>query len=109
MSVGKNPRISHDEKITYLQTLCTGSAKSVIESFGTNSSHYNQAIEELTIRFGSPKFIVACYIKELEDFERSHLHDLLSFVRYFTFLRKLVHNLEAKVETSDLGLTNFQA
>ena len=109
MSVGKNPRISHDEEITYLQTLCTGSAKSVIKSFGTNSSQYVQAIEENTIRFGSPKFIVACYIKELEDFERPYLHDLLSFVSYLFCLRKLVHNSEGNGEISDLGLTNFQA
>ena len=103
MSVGKNPRISHDEKITYLQTLCTGSAKSVIESFGTNSSQNDQAIEELTIRLGSPKFIVVCYIKDFEDFERPHLHDLLSFVRYLNFLRKFVHNFEANGEISNLG------
>ena len=109
MSVGKNPRISHVERITCLQTLCTGTARNVMESFGTNTSHYDQAIEELTIRFGSPKLIVACYIKELEDFESPHLHDLLSFVRYLTFLRKLVHNFEANGETSDIGLTNFQA
>ena len=83
--------------------------KRVIESFGTNSSQYDQAIEELTNRFGSPKLIVGCYIKDLEDFERPHLNDLLSFVRYLTFLRKLVHNFGANGETSDLGLTKFQA
>ena len=108
MSVGKNPRNSDVEKITCLQTLRTGSARNVIESFGTNSSQYDQAIEELTIRFGSQKLIVACYIKELEDFERPHLHDYLSFVRYLTFLRKLVRNFEANEETSNLGLKYFK-
>ena len=77
--------------------------KSVKESFGTKSSQYDQAIEELTIRFGSPKFIVACHIKELEDFECPHLHDLLSFVRYLNFLSKFVHKFEANGEISDLG------
>ena len=77
--------------------------KSVKESFGTKSSQYDQAIEELTIRFGSPKFIVACYIKELEDFERPHLHDLFSFAKYLNFLRKFVHNFEANGKISDLG------
>ena len=94
-AIGKNPRISPVEKITYLQTLCTGSAKSLIESYGTNSSQYDQANEELIRRIGNPKFIVTAYIEQLEDFEQPHLRDPLSFVRYSTFLRKLVHNFEA--------------
>ena len=65
-AIGKNPRISPVEKITYLQILCTGSAKILIDSYGTNSSQYDQAIEELIRRFGNPKFIVAAYIKQLD-------------------------------------------
>ena len=106
-AIGKNPRISPVEKITYLQTLCTGSAKILIDSYGTNSSQYDQAIEELIRRFGNPKFIVAAYIKQLEDSERPHLRDSLSFVINWTFLRKLVHNFEANGQTFDLGSTNL--
>ena len=94
-AIGKNPRISPVEKITYLQTLCTGSAKSLIESSGTNSSQYDQANEELIRSFGNPKFIVAAYIEQIEDFEHPHLRNPLSFVRYSTCLRTLVHNFEA--------------
>ena len=76
-AIGKIPRISPVEKITYLQTLCTGSAKSLIESYGTNSSQYGQANEELIRRIGSSKFIVTAYIEHLEDFEHPHLQTFL--------------------------------
>ena len=41
-AIGKNPRLSPVEKITYLQSLCTDNAKSLIESYGTNSSQNRQ-------------------------------------------------------------------
>ena len=106
-SIGKNPRISPMQKITYLQTLFTGSAKILLESYGADSSQYGQAIEELIRRFGNSKFIVAAYIKQLEDFERANPRNLLSFVRYLNFLRKLVYNFQAKGHTSKLRRKDF--
>ena len=57
------------EKITYLQSLCVDKAKNVVESYDANSSQYIQAIEELMRRCGNPKFVVAAFTRELENFE----------------------------------------
>ena len=46
-AIGNNPKLTDEEKITYLQSLCVYKAKNVEESYGTNSSQYIQAIEEL--------------------------------------------------------------
>ena len=90
-------------KLFSFEHLRTGSAASLIERYSTNSSQYEKAIEEINRKFGNPKLVVAAYIKQLEDFERPNLLDSLSFVRYSTFLRKLVHNFEANGHKSDVG------
>ena len=68
-AIGNNPRLSPVEKITYLQSLCNDNAKSLLESYGTISSQYEQAILELARRYGNPKYVVSAFIRELEKFD----------------------------------------
>ena len=89
---GNNPKLTDVEKLLYLQSLCVDKAKNVVDRYGTNSSQYIQAIEELIRRCGNPKFVVAAFTRELENFERLHVNEPQTFVRFAAFLRKLMHN-----------------
>ena len=102
-AIGNNPRLISVEKITYLQSLCTDNAKSLIESYGTNSSQYEQAILKLVRRYGNPKYVVSAFIRELEKFDQLILSEPQGFIRYSAFLRKLIHNFELSGYTADLN------
>ena len=106
-AIGNNPRLSPVEKITYLQSLCTDNAKSLIESYGTNSSQYEQAIIELVRRYGNPKYVVSAFIRELEKFDKLILSEPQGFIRYAAFLRKLIHNFDLNGYTADLNSSNL--
>ena len=62
-AMGNNPKLTDVGKITYLQYMCVDKTKNVVESYGTNSSQYIQAIEELIRRCGDPKFVVAAFTR----------------------------------------------
>ena len=106
-AIGNNPRLVPVEKITYLQSLCTDNAKSLIESYGTNSSQYEQAILELVRRHGNPKYVVSAFIRELEKFDKLIPSEPQGFIRYAAFLRKLIHNFELNGYTADLNSSNL--
>ena len=105
-AIGNNPNLTDVEKIIYLQSLCVDKAKNVVESYGTNSLQYIQAIEELIRRCGNPKFVVEAFNRELENFEQLHVNEPQTFVTFAAFLRKLVHNFEINNYTSDLNSSN---
>ena len=106
-AIGNNPRLSPVEKITYLQSLCTDNAKSLIESYGTNSSQYEQAILELVRRYGNPKYVMSAFIRELEKFDKLTLSEQQGFIRHAAFVRKLIHNFELNGYTADLNSSNL--
>ena len=59
----------------YLQSLCVGKAKNVVESYGTNSSQFIQAVEELIRRCGNPNCVVAAVTRELENFVQLNVNE----------------------------------
>ena len=76
-----------------LAPLCNDNAKFLLESYGTNSSQYEQAILELVRRYGNPKYVVSAFNRELEKFDILIISEPWGFIRYAAFLRKLIHNL----------------
>ena len=106
-AIGNNPRLSPVEKNTCLQTLCTDNAKVLIESYGTNSSQYEEAILELVLRYGNPKYVVSAFIRELEKFDKLILSEPQGFIRYAAFPRKLIHNFELNGYIADLNSSNL--
>ena len=81
--------------------------KNVMWSYGTSSSQYTQAKEELNSRFGNPNFVVAAFTRELENFEQLHVQEPQRFVRFVAFQRKLVHSFKLNTNTSDLNSSNL--
>ena len=68
--------------------------KNVVESYETSSSQNIQITEELMRRCGNPKFVVAVFSKELENFQQLHFNEPQILIRLAAFLRKLAHNFE---------------
>ena len=101
-AVGNNPRLSAVEKITYLQSLCADNAKTLMKSYGTNSSQLEQTILELVRRYGNPKYAVLAFIRALEEFDKLILCEPQAFDRYAAFLRNLTHNFELNGYTAHL-------
>ena len=58
-------------KIMYLQSLCIGDAKSLVDSFGANSSQYKQTFAELTRRFGNRRFFSSAFMKQFEIYQKT--------------------------------------
>ena len=79
-AIDNRKRLNESEKITYLQTLVSGTAKEAINFYGCNTLFYKTAIEELRRRFGHPKLVVKSFISELQVFPAPHLSSPLSFI-----------------------------
>ena len=106
-AIGNNQRLSPVAKITYLPSLCTDSAKFLIENYTTKSSQYEHAILELVRKYVNPEYVVSALIRELEKFDKLILSEPQGFIRYAAFLRKLIHNSELNGYTVDLSSSNL--
>ena len=58
-------------------------------------------------RCGNPKFVVAVFTKELENFQQLHFNEPQIFIRLAAFLRKLVHNFELNKYKSLMNSSNI--
>ena len=101
-AIDNNKRLSESEKLTYLQTLVSGSAKEAISFYSCNPLFYKTAVEELRRRFGHPKHIVKSFISELQKFPAPQLSSPSTFISHSVFLRKLVQTFESFHFDSDL-------
>ena len=60
--------LSTTEKMTHLQSLLTGQAKSLVKGYGCNGQCYHQALADLKKKYGKSSVIVNAYLEKLASF-----------------------------------------
>ena len=58
-------------------------------------------------RCGNPKFVVAVFSKELENFQQLHFNEPQILIRLAAFLGKLAHNFELNKYKSLMNSSNI--
>ena len=87
--------------------MCFDKTKNAVESYGTKSLQYIQAIEVLLRRWGNRKFVFAAFARNLEKFEQMLVNEHQVFVNFAAFLREMVHNFGINNYTSGLKSSNL--
>lgn len=60
-------RLTDTAKLTYLKTLVSGKAKSVITEFAYCGAMYHQALRALEAKFGQPQAVVGAHLDKLKN------------------------------------------
>ena len=89
-TIHDNPALSTVQKRTYLQNSVTHKAKDFICGYSYNGYFYEEALQELIRKFGKPQHVVSACLKQLEQWPKTRMVDPSSFVKFASFLIRLV-------------------
>ena len=95
------------EKLTHLQKLVSGDAKSQIRGYGCNGSRYDPAIQPMHSEFGNPTKIVTSFLKRLDNFNSPSLRHQRSYKDLANFLRTMVDTFTTMDFQHDLHSTTI--
>ena len=82
--------LTDDVKLTYLKTLVTGKAKTVIAEFAYCGAMYRGALKTLERKFGQPQAVVTAYLDKLASFPPVKMHNSESIISYSATICSLV-------------------
>ena len=64
-----------DVKLTHLQTLVTGKARTVIAEFADCSTMYRDALKTLELKCGRPQAVASAFLDKLNSFPPDKMHN----------------------------------
>ena len=82
------PAFSTVQKMTYLQNSVIHKAKDFICGYSYSGDFYEEALQELIIKFRKPQHVVSAYLLQVEQWPRTRMDDPSSFVSFASFLRR---------------------
>ena len=99
--------LSDDVKLTYLEDLVSGKAKSAIVEFGYSGIVYMDALKTLERKFGQPQTIVATHLEKLSNFPPLKMHNSENIISFASCISSLVAVLKSLGYEYDLKGTLF--
>ena len=101
--------MTNSEKMTHLQKLVSGDAKSLIRGYGCNGAMYNAALQRLENDFGNPTKIVTSFLRRLDTISGPNLRHTRSYKDLANFLQTMVDTFTTLGFQHDLhSTTNVQ-
>ena len=97
-----NAVLTDDVKLTYLKTLVTGKAKSVISGFAYCGKMYKDALKALERKFGQPQIIVGAYLDKLNSSPPVKMHHSESLIAFSCMITSLIGVLKSLGYEADL-------
>ena len=97
--------LSTTEKMTHLQSLLTGQAKSLVKGYGCNGQCYHQALADLKKKYGKSSVIVNAYLEKLASFPSPSAQRPKSFDNFSIFINDLVNTFTSLEYEHDLKST----
>ena len=82
--------ITDDVKLTYLETLVIGQAKTAIAEFSYWGTMYKEALKTSERRFGQPQAVVSAYLDKLSHFPMLKMHNSENLISYSATISTLV-------------------
>ena len=82
--------LSDDVKLTYLKTLVTGMAKTVIADVAYCGTMYRDALRSLERKFGQPQTVVTAHLDKLSNFPPLKIHNSDNISSYSLAISSLV-------------------
>ena len=86
--------MTNSEKMTHLQKLVLGDAKSLIRGYGCNGAMYDAALQRLENDFGSPTKIFTSFLRRLDAISGPNLRHTRSYKDLANFLQTIASTLE---------------
>ena len=104
-----NTDMTDAEKLTHLQRLVSGDAKSIISGYGCNGLFYAAALDRLEDEFGNATKIVTSFLRRLDQFTGPNLRHNRSYKDLSHFLQTMVDTFTTLGFKHDLlSTTNLQ-
>ena len=101
--------MTNSEKMTHLQKLVSGDAKSLIRGYGCNGAMYDAALQRLENDFGNPTKIVTSFLRRLDAISGPNLRHTRSYKDLANFLQTMVDTFTTLGFQHDLhSTTNVQ-
>ena len=97
--------LSTTEKMTHLQSLLTGQAKSLVKGYCCNDQCYHQALTDLKKRYDNSSVIVNAYLEKLASFPSPSAQRPKSFDNFNSFINDLVNTFTRMEYEHDLKST----
>ena len=82
--------LTDDVKLTYLNTLVSGKAKTTIAEFAYSGTMYKDALKTLERKFGQPQTVVSAYLDKLANYPPVKMHNSDSIISYSATVSSLV-------------------
>ena len=82
--------LTDDLKLTYLNTLVSGKAKTTIAEFAYSGTMYKDALKTLERKFGQPQTVVSAYLDKLANYPPVKMHNSDSIISYSATVSSLV-------------------
>ena len=101
--------MTNSEKMTHLQKLVSGDAKSLIRGYGCNGAMYDAALQLLENDLGNPTKIVTSFLRRLDAISGPNLRHTRSYKDLVNFLQTMVDTFTTLGFQHDLhSTTNVQ-
>ena len=99
--------LTDDTKLTYLQTLVTGKAKTAIAEFSFSGVMYKDALVTLQRKFGQPHAIVGAHLDKLSTFPPLKMHNSENVISFSSAISGLVAVFKSLSFNDDLKSVNL--
>ena len=99
--------LTDDTKLSYLQTLVTGTAKTAIAEFFYSGVLYKEALATLQRKFGQPHAIVAAHLEKLNTFPPRKMHNSENVINFSSAKSGLVAVFKSLSFEDDLKSVNL--
>ena len=77
-------------KLTYLETLVTGKAKTAIAEFAYCGTLYQDAMKTLERKFGQPQAVVSAHLDKLNNFPPLEMHNSDNVIAFSATISAMV-------------------
>ena len=101
-SAADSTQLCQDVKLTYLKTLVTGNAKTVIANFAYCGDMYSEALKTVEKKFGQPQFVVGAYLEALVTYPAVKMYSSESIKSYASAISSLVNLFQSLCYKFDL-------
>eukprot|EP00117_Sycon_ciliatum_P039449 scpid9122/ scgid5519/ len=102
-TVHENPSLSHAEKLAYLKTCLSGTARNVLDGIVLDNDHYPIAVELLKERFGRQQMVLNAHYSALVDLPPAY-DTATSLRQLYDTVEKHIRALSAIGEDCDQGI-----
>ena len=99
--------LTDDTKLTYLNTLVKGKAKTAIAEFSYRGVMYKDALATLQRKFGQPHAIVGAHLDKLNSFPPLKMHNSENVISFSSAISGLVAVFKSLSFNDDLKSVNM--